>query len=97
VDGDGKLVGIITKGDITRGILNALKQDYQAKKFAAIAPVTYLRISNRKEPVLILVTTSARGFHHGGEASSKIKRSLTGWALRRKLRAAAVLPIMKLR
>ncbi len=77
VDENGALVGMITKGDITRGVLNALQKDFQVEE------VRRYRASHLFEDIvsdrssLILRYNIKRGdFTHGGNASSKIKRAL---------------------
>lgn len=78
VDGDGKLVGIITKGDITRGILNALKQDYQAEEVRRYrASHLFEDIESERTSLILRYNIRTGDFTHGGEASSKIKRALT--------------------
>ncbi len=78
VDGDGKLVGIITKGDITRGILNALKQDYQAEEVRRYrASHLFEDIESERTSLILRYNIRTGDFTHGGEASSKIRRALT--------------------
>jgi len=70
-------IGILTKGDITLGMLNALQRDYQAEE------VRRYRASHLFEDIisdrtsLILRYAIAQGdFTHGGAASSFLKRAL---------------------
>ncbi len=78
IDNEGNLVGIITKGDITRGILNALKQDYQAEEVRRYrASHLFEDIVSERTSLILRYNIRAGDFTHGGEASSKIKRALT--------------------
>jgi CBS domain-containing protein len=52
VDEQGDLVGIITKGDITRGVLVALQNDYQEEEVRRYRPAISLKISFQTEPAL---------------------------------------------
>ena len=77
LDESGKLAGIITKGDITSGVMRALQYDYQeeeVRKYRArhlfediISDRTSLTLRYRVQP---------RSFAEGGNASSHIKRAL---------------------
>lgn len=77
VDEENKLKGIITKGDITRGILLAVQHDYKEEE------VRRYRVSHLFEDIISDRTTlvlrysiKAGDFTHGGNASSHIKRAL---------------------
>ncbi len=77
VNEQGKLAGMITKGDITRGILNALQRDFQTEE------VRRYRASHLFEDVVSDRTSLILRYHikkgdflHGGNASSNIKRAL---------------------
>jgi len=77
VDENGNLAGIITKGDITRGILLAVQRDYKEEE------VRRYRVSHLFEDIISDRTTlvlryniKAGDFTHGGNASSHIKRAL---------------------
>lgn len=77
LDENEKLVGIITKGDITRGLLRALQHDYKEEEVRRYRASHLFEdiISNRTS--LILRYEIKRGdFTHGGTASSSIKRAL---------------------
>lgn len=70
-------IGILTKGDITLGLLNALQRDYQAEELRRYRASHLFEdiISDRTS--LILRYSIAKGdFTHGGAASSFIKRAL---------------------
>ena len=74
---EGDLVGIITKGDISNGMLKALQRDYQAEEIIRYRASHLFEdfISDRSS--LILRYDIKKGdFIHGGNASSKIKRAL---------------------
>lgn len=77
VDENNKLKGIITKGDITRGILLAVQRDYKEEE------VRRYRVSHLFEDIISDRTTlvlryniKAGDFNHGGNASGNIKRAL---------------------
>jgi CBS domain-containing protein/anti-sigma regulatory factor (Ser/Thr protein kinase) len=77
VDDNGKLAGIITKGDITRGILLAVQRDYKEEE------VRRYRVSHLFEDIISDRTTlvlryniKSNNFTHGGNASGHIKRAL---------------------
>ncbi len=76
IDENEKLVGIITKGDITSGILKALQSDYQAEE------VRRYRVSHLFEDIvsdrtglILRYSIKPRDFINGGNASSYIKRA----------------------
>jgi anti-sigma regulatory factor (Ser/Thr protein kinase) len=73
----GKLVGIITKGDITRGVLDALQQDYQAEEVKRYrASHLFEDIVSNRTSLILRYQIEPRDFTHGGTASSYIKRAL---------------------
>jgi CBS domain-containing protein/anti-sigma regulatory factor (Ser/Thr protein kinase) len=72
-----KLVGIITKGDVTRGILRALESDYQAEEVRRYrASHLFEDIVSDRTSLILRYTIKPRDFIHGGTASSYIKRAL---------------------
>ncbi len=74
---DGKLSGIITKGDITNGILKALQKDYHAEEIRRYRASHLFEDINSDRSSLILRYNIKQGdFIHGGAASSAIKRAL---------------------
>lgn len=78
VDEDNKLVGMITKGDITRGILVALQKDYQEEEVRRYrASHLFEDIISDRTTLVLRYNIQARDFTHGGNASSHIKRALT--------------------
>lgn len=78
VDENNKLVGMITKGDITRGILVALQKDYQEEEVRRYrASHLFQDIISDRTTLVLRYNIQARDFTHGGNASSHIKRALT--------------------
>lgn len=77
VDESGKLVGIITKGDITRGILNALQRDYHEEELRRYrASHLFEDITSDRTSLILRYDIQARDYLNGGQASSHIKRAL---------------------
>jgi len=77
VDEFGKLVGIITKGDITRGILNALQKDYKAEEIRRYrASHLFEDITSDRTSLILRYNIKAGDYTNGGQASSHIKRAL---------------------
>jgi CBS domain-containing protein/anti-sigma regulatory factor (Ser/Thr protein kinase) len=77
LDNTGKLAGIITKGDITRGILRALEKDYQEEEVRRYrASHLFEDIVSDRTSLILRYTIKPRDFTHGGTASSHIKRAL---------------------
>ena len=77
IDPDKKLIGIITKGDITRGILKALQQDYQEEEVRRYrASHLFEDIESDRTSLILRYTIKQGDFVHGGSASSNIKRAL---------------------
>jgi CBS domain-containing protein/anti-sigma regulatory factor (Ser/Thr protein kinase) len=77
LDASDKLVGIITKGNITSGILRALESDYQAEEVKRYrASHLFEDIVSDRTGLILRYTIKPRDFIHGGAASSYIKRAL---------------------
>lgn len=77
LDDNGKIIGIITKGDITMGLLHALERDYQAEELRTYRASHLFEDINSDRTSLILRYAIKQGdFLHGGAASSNIKRAL---------------------
>ena len=77
VDGDGKLVGIITQGDITRGLLKKLEVEYHEEEIRRYrASHIFEDVVSNHTSIFLHYDVVARDFEHAGEASSKIKRAL---------------------
>lgn len=82
VDRQGKLVGILTRGDIIRGLLKQLEMEYHREE------TLRHRVSHIFEELISDLTSitlrcrvEAQNFESAGEASSKIKRALTRLAV----------------
>lgn len=74
---EGKLVGMITKGDITRGVLNALQQGYHKEEIRRYrASHLFEDIISDRTSLILRYRILPRDFTHGGNASSLIKRAL---------------------
>jgi CBS domain-containing protein/anti-sigma regulatory factor (Ser/Thr protein kinase) len=77
LDESDKLVGIITKGNITSGILRALESDYQAEEVKRYrASHLFEDIVSDRTSLILRYTIKPRDFINGGAASSYIKRAL---------------------
>lgn len=77
VDRDKRLVGILTSGDITRGLLKAIQLDYHAGEISKYrASHIFEDIVSDQTSLILRYKVRAKDFDHGGEASSKIKRAL---------------------
>ena len=77
IDENQKLVGMITKGDITRGILVALQKDYKAEEVRRYrASHLFEDIISERTTLVLRYTIKAGDFTQGGKASSYIKRAL---------------------
>jgi anti-sigma regulatory factor (Ser/Thr protein kinase) len=77
VDQNGKLVGIITKGDITRGILTALQKDYKVEEVRRYrASHLFEDITSDRTSLIMRYDIKAGDYQNGGQASSNIKRAL---------------------
>ncbi len=77
LDDDDHPVGIITKGDITLGLLQALQRDYQAEEVRTYrASHLFEDIISDRTSLILRYTIKPGDFTHGGAASSYIKRAL---------------------
>ncbi|MGZ9235228.1 MAG: CBS domain-containing protein [Anaerolineales bacterium] len=77
VDENHKLVGMITKGDITRGVLVALQKDYKEEEVRRYrASHLFEDIISERTTLVLRYTIKAGDFTQGGKASSYIKRAL---------------------
>ena len=77
VDADGKLAGIITKGDITRGLLRTLNTRFQEEEVRRYrASHLFEDIVSDRTSLILRYYTKPRDFNRGGVASSNIKRAL---------------------
>ncbi len=77
MDENDHLVGMITKGDITRGVLVALQRDYRAEEVRRYrASHLFEDITSDRTSLILRYTIQADDFTNGGKASSHIKRAL---------------------
>ncbi len=77
LDENRDLVGMITKGDITRGILVALQKDYKEEEVRRYrASHLFEDIVSDRTTLVLRYTIKAGDFTQGGMASSHIKRAL---------------------
>jgi CBS domain-containing protein/anti-sigma regulatory factor (Ser/Thr protein kinase) len=77
LDKEERLVGMITKGDITRGVLMALQKDYQAEEIRRYrASHLFEDIHSDRTTLVLRYHIEAHDFTQGGNASSNIKRAL---------------------
>jgi CBS domain-containing protein/anti-sigma regulatory factor (Ser/Thr protein kinase) len=77
LDETGNLVGIITKGDITRGVLVALQKDIQEEEIRRYrASHLFEDIISDRTTLVLRYHIKAKDFNQGGTASSNIKRAL---------------------
>ena len=74
---EGSVVGIITKGDISNGLLQALQRDYHAEELIRYrASHLFEDIVSGRTSLILRYDIRKGDFVHGGNASSKIKRAL---------------------
>jgi CBS domain-containing protein/anti-sigma regulatory factor (Ser/Thr protein kinase) len=77
VNADGELTGILTKGDITRGLLRALQRNYQVEEMRTYrASHLFEDIESDRSSLILRYNIKQGDFLHGGAASSNIKRAL---------------------
>lgn len=77
LDQFGNLAGIITKGDITSGILKALQHDYQEEEIRRYrASHLFEDIVSDRSSLILRYTIEQGNFTQGGAASSAIKKAL---------------------
>jgi CBS domain-containing protein/anti-sigma regulatory factor (Ser/Thr protein kinase) len=77
LDEQGQLTGIITKGDITSGILKALQHDYQEEEIRRYrASHLFEDIVSDRSSLILRYNIKQGDFIHGGSASSAIKKAL---------------------
>jgi anti-sigma regulatory factor (Ser/Thr protein kinase) len=77
VNADGELTGILTKGDITRGLLRALQRNYHVEEMRTYrASHLFEDIESDRSSLILRYNIKQGDFLHGGAASSNIKRAL---------------------
>jgi CBS domain-containing protein/anti-sigma regulatory factor (Ser/Thr protein kinase) len=73
----GKLVGILTRGDIIKGTLRRLDVDYRQRESERYGVRHFFQdIVSEDTSIILRYTVRALDFDRGGEASSRLKRSL---------------------
>ena len=78
VDGKRKLVGVLTRGDIIQGLLKELEVEYHEEEIHRYrASHIFEDIVSDRTSIILHYDVVARDFDHAGEASSKIKRTLS--------------------
>jgi CBS domain-containing protein/anti-sigma regulatory factor (Ser/Thr protein kinase) len=77
INSNGKLAGILTKGDITRGLLKALQTDYKQEELKKYrASHLFEDIESDRTSLILRYFIKANDFTQGGAASTAIKRAL---------------------
>ena len=77
INSSGNLVGIITKGDVTRGLLKALEKDIHEEEIRTYrARHLFEDIISDQTSLILRYNIKGRDFTRGGAASSHIKRAL---------------------
>lgn len=77
IDEQNHPVGILTKGDITLGLLNALQRDHEVEELRTYrASHLFEDIDSDRSSLILRYTIQKGDFTHGGAASSNIKRAL---------------------
>lgn len=77
VDNAGNTIGILTKGDITRGLLQALQREHHTEELRIYrASHLFEDIISDRTSLILRYTIQKGDFTRGGAASSYIKRAL---------------------
>jgi len=77
LDAESRLVGILTKGDIVRGLLQQMETRWHTEELQRYrASHIFEDIVSDQTGLILRYFVKARDFVRGGEASSKIKRAL---------------------
>ncbi|MBC7232845.1 MAG: CBS domain-containing protein [Chloroflexi bacterium] len=77
INREGKLVGILTQGDIVRGLLRQLEIDYHEEEIHRYrASHIFEDIISDQTGLILRYKVQAQDFVHCGEAASKLKRAL---------------------
>jgi CBS domain-containing protein/anti-sigma regulatory factor (Ser/Thr protein kinase) len=77
VNADGGLAGILTKGDVTRGLLQALQREFQAEEVRRYrASHLFEDIESNRTSLILRYVVKPQDFAGGGYASSCLKRAL---------------------
>lgn len=77
LDENGHLVGILTKGDVTDGVLRAMQRDFEAEELIRYrASHLFEDIISDRTSLILRYAIKKDDFLHGGEASNRIKKAL---------------------
>ena len=77
VDEEGRLVGILTPGDITRGVLRALERAYHEEEIRKYrVRHVFEDISSDRTSLILRYDIAVRDFTRAGRASSQLKQTL---------------------
>ncbi len=77
VNKEGKLSGLLTKGDISDGLLVALQKDYEAEEVIRYrASHLFEDINSDRTSLILRYNVKKDDFSHGGAASNNIKKAL---------------------
>jgi len=77
VDRQGKLAGILTQGDIARGLLRRLEMDYREEEIHRYrASHIFQDIVSEQTSLILRYKVASKDFVRCGEAASKMKRAL---------------------
>jgi len=77
LDSENKLVGILTKGDITNGLLQALQNDFEAEELIRYrASHLFEDIVSDRSTLTLRYSVKKNDFSRGGAASNNIKKAL---------------------
>lgn len=77
LDSSGALVGVLTKGDITDGLLKALQTDYEAEELIRYrASHLFEDIVSDRSTLTLRYSVKKDDFSRGGAASNNIKKAL---------------------
>lgn len=76
VDNEGKLQGVLTRGDIVTGLLRALQQAYSAFEQQRRPHYFFEALESDETSLILRYRVHFGDFTHGGHASAKIKQAL---------------------
>jgi len=77
VDEEGRLVGILTPGDITRGVLRALERAYHEEELRKYrVRHVFEDITSDRTSLILRYDIAVRDFSRAGSASSQLKQTL---------------------
>lgn len=77
LDRSGEMVGIVTQGDVVRGLLKRMEIEYQEEEIHRYrASHIFEDIVSDQTGLILRYRVKAKDFVSGGEASSKLKRAL---------------------